>query len=163
MKPVSIKKQLILFLILFGLSLSFIDKDSSFFFATAIALISAIAAESLLLYLKDKRFSISESSIITGLIIGFVLASDSHWWVIVLTSVFAISSKYLIRFNKKHIFNPAGFGVILATLLLGAQTQWRGTYLWYILIPVGLYFIFKIHKCMGKSLTGLFDPFIIDI
>jgi Na+-translocating ferredoxin:NAD+ oxidoreductase RnfD subunit len=121
-------------------------------FITAVALISAITADLAFSYFKNKKFSVSESSIISALIIGFVLASDNPWWVISLASLFAISSKYLIRFNKKHVFNPAAFGIFLSILFFGANTQWEGTFLWYILLPVGLYFTYKIRKL--ELITG---------
>jgi Na+-translocating ferredoxin:NAD+ oxidoreductase RnfD subunit len=89
---------------------------------------------------------ITESSLITGLIIGFVLSSDEVWWKFVFASVLAISSKHLIRFRKKHVFNPAGLGIFLSIILLGVSTQWKGTYLWYIVVPFGVYFIYKLKK-----------------
>ena len=58
----------------------------------------------------------------------------------------AILSKYVIRFRQRHLFNPAAFGIFLSTILLGVSTQWKGTYLWYVLIPLGVYFAYKIRK-----------------
>jgi len=146
MKSLSIKAQLIAFLALLAVSLSLVDKDAAFLFLITLALISAMFTEAVFNYLINRKFTISESSIISALIIAFVLSSDNPWWVIVLTGVLAISSKYLIRINKKHIFNPAAFGIFLSMFLFGATTQWRGTYLWYILVPVGLYLVYKIRK-----------------
>ncbi|MBU0548221.1 MAG: RnfABCDGE type electron transport complex subunit D [Candidatus Omnitrophica bacterium] len=110
------------------------------------------------LHFKVRNLSISESSVISALIIGFVLASDNPWWIIVLASLFAISSKHLIRFNKKHVFNPAAFGIFLSILLFGANTQWKGTFFWYIILPIGLYFTYKIRKLeliIGYLITAL--------
>jgi Na+-translocating ferredoxin:NAD+ oxidoreductase RnfD subunit len=144
--PFSVKSQLILFLGLLAASLAFIGKDALFVFSISLALISAVLIDAVFSYLKDKKLTISESAIISGLIIGFVLASDSRWWVIFAASLLAISSKYLVRINKKHIFNPAAFGIFLSILLFKADTQWKGAYLWYIIIPAGTYFIYKIRK-----------------
>ena len=110
------------------------------------------------LHFKDRNFSISESSVISALIIGFVLASDNPWWVIVLASLVAISSKHLIRFNKKHVFNPAAFGIFFSVLFFGVHTQWKGTFFWYIILPIGLYFTYKMRKLelmMGYLVTAL--------
>ncbi len=142
----SVKTQLILYLACFALFLSFKDKDAAFLATTAIAVISCLALESAFLYFKSKVFQFTESSIITGLIIGFVLSSDGAWWKFVLASALAILPKYLIRFKGKHIFNPAGFGIFLTLIIFGASTQWKGTYLWYILLPFGLYFCSKFRK-----------------
>jgi len=142
----SIKIQLILYLACFALFLAVRDKDWTFLLAVFTCVISALTIETLVLYLKTKKFQITESSIITGLIIGYVLSSDEVWWKLVFVSFLAIFSKYLIRLQKKHIFNPAAFGIFLTLVLLGGSTQWRATYVWYILVPFGIYFAHRFKK-----------------
>ncbi len=142
----SIKTQLILYLLFFAVFLAVKDKDFVFLFTTLIAVVSALVIETIVLYLRTKAFQITESAIITGLIIGYVLSTDEAWWRFVLASLLAILSKYLIRFQKKHIFNPAAFGIFLTLIIFGASTQWQGTYIWYILLPFGFYFVQKIRK-----------------
>nr|MBU1328054.1 RnfABCDGE type electron transport complex subunit D [Candidatus Omnitrophota bacterium] len=142
----SIKVQLSIFLIAFALCLSFTGKDSLFLLSLGVSVIAAIGADSIITYLKSKKIIITESSIVSGLIIGYVLSSGEAWWIIILASIFAISSKHIIRFNGRHVFNPAGFGVLIITFLLGISTEWKGANLWYIIIPLGIYFVFKIRK-----------------
>ncbi|MDP2911382.1 MAG: RnfABCDGE type electron transport complex subunit D [Candidatus Omnitrophota bacterium] len=142
----SIKVQLGIFLILFALYLSFISKETVFLSIFGISLIFAIAADSFITYLKTKKLIITESSVASGLIIGYVLSSSQAWWIIALASILAISSKHFIRFKSRHVFNPAGFGILMAVFLLGASTEWKGAYLWYIIIPFGIYFSFRIRK-----------------
>lgn len=154
----SVKTQLILYLGCLALLIVIKDKNFSFFFSVLIAVISALAIEAFVLYLKTKTFRATESSVITGLIIGFVLSSDELWWKFVLASALAIFSKHLITFKKKHIFNPAAFGIFLTLIFFDASTQWRGTYLWYILAPFGLYFTQKIKKIevvIGYAIVSL--------
>ncbi len=146
MKPISIKPQLAIFLSTFALCVSFLDKDIRFLLVLLFAVISAAAADSAFTYLKQKRLAITSSSLISGLIIGFVFSSDQRLWVICLACVIAIGSKHLIRIKGRHIFNPAALGIFSVIILLGATTQWRGTYLWYVLVPAGLYFSYKIRK-----------------
>jgi len=162
MKSISVKTRLIIFLGLFAVYLAVKEKDAIFLISVAIAAISAIAADSFIIYLKEKRLLLIESSIISGLIIGFVLSSKQPFWIVALASFLAIGSKHLIRVNKKHLFNPAAFGIFLATILFGATTQWKGTYLWYIIAPFGFYFIIKIRKIelllgYGLAALGLFS------
>lgn len=154
----SIKTQLIIFLSAFALYLSFRDKDAIFLLTTLIAVISAIGIESVILFFKDKELAVTDSSIISGLIIGYVLSSDSPWWIFLSASFLAISSKHLIHFHRKHLFNPAAFGIFLTIVLFGASCHWRGTYMWYIFLPFGLYFISRIQKLevlIGYVLTTL--------
>ena len=142
----SVRTQLIIYLSCFALFLIVKDRNLDFIKAIAVAVISALTLETAITYLKNKTLQISESSIITGLIVGFVFASDEAWWKIALASLIAIYSKHLIRIKNKHIFNPATFGIFLTVILFGASTGWNGTYLWYILVPFGLYFAYRIKK-----------------
>jgi Na+-translocating ferredoxin:NAD+ oxidoreductase RnfD subunit len=154
----SIKTQLISFLLCFALYLAITEKGTNFLLSTSIATFFAIITESIILYFKEKKLIITESSVITGLIIGYVLATDNRWWIFVLACLFAIGSKYLIRFHKIHLFNPAALGIVLSILLFQATTQWKGTYAWYILVPFGIYFISKIRKIevlLGYGITTL--------
>jgi len=142
----SIKVQLSIFLILFALYVSFLGKDAIFLLSLGISLIVAVGADTFIAYLKTKKIVITESSVVSGLIIGYVLSSSQAWWIVALASILAIASKHLIRFKARHIFNPAGFGILVAVFLLGASTEWKGANLWYIIIPFGIYFVFKIRK-----------------
>ncbi len=146
MKFTPIKTQLIIFLGIFAVYLSIIGNDAAFLSATLIAVISAVFLDSFIAYLKTKHFTITDSSLISGLIIGYVISSAEPWWKFLFAALFAIAGKHLLRIRNKHLFNPAAFGVFLAVVLLGVATQWKGTNLWYILSPAGIYFTWKIRK-----------------
>ncbi|MEK6732365.1 MAG: RnfABCDGE type electron transport complex subunit D [Candidatus Omnitrophota bacterium] len=155
----SIKIQLSIFLVLFVLYLFFISKEIIFLSIFGISLIFAIAADSFITYLKTKKLIITESSIVSGLIIGYVLSSGQVWWITALASILAISSKHLVRFKSRHVFNPAGFGILMTAFLLGASTEWKGAYLWYVIILFGIYFSFKIRKL--EIIAGYFTASLI--
>src|SRR6187551_3149112 len=46
-----------------------------------------------------------------------LLLKTNDWYVSLLAALLTVASKYILRFNKKHIFNPSAFGIV-ATLLL---------------------------------------------
>ena len=142
----SIKAQLVIYLTCFAIFLAIKDKGITFLLTTGLAVISALGVESAILYFRTKTFKLTSSSMITGLVIGYVLSSDQAWWKFLVACALAILSKYLIVFKKKHIFNPAAFGIFLTLILFGAATQWKGTYAWYILLPCGVYFAQKTGK-----------------
>jgi len=142
----SMKTQLILYLACLAVFIALKDKNTGFIGVIFTAVLSAGLIESGIIFLKKKIFQISESSIITGLIIGYVISSNEAWLKIVFASALAILSKYLIRFRHRHIFNPAGFGLFLSTIFIGVSLEWKGTYLWYILIPFGFYFVYRIKR-----------------
>ncbi|MDD5130960.1 MAG: RnfABCDGE type electron transport complex subunit D [Candidatus Omnitrophica bacterium] len=142
----SIKAQLVIYLAGLAVFLAIQDQSFIFLFTIGYTVFSAVCVESVIFYFKTKTFKWPSSAAITGLIIGYVLSGDQAWWKLLGACVLAVSSKYLIRFQKKHVFNPAAFGILLATILFGASTQWKGTYAWYILLPAGIYFAQRIGK-----------------
>lgn len=155
----SIKIQLICFLALFAIYLAAIGKDALFLPAIFIAVGSAVITDSLLTYLKNKKKIVTGSSIISGLIVSYVLSAGSQWWLFSIASIFAVVSKHFIRIGSRHLFNPAAFGIFLAVILFGASTQWRGADAWYVFIPLGIYFVFKIRKI--EIVIGYIAAFLI--
>ena len=45
-----------------------------------------------------------------------LLLKTNDWYVSLLAAFLTVASKYILRFNKKHIFNPSAFGIV-ATIL----------------------------------------------
>ena len=142
----SIKTQLALYLLVLALFLAVQGKDLSFLVSFAVCLMAAVAAEAVLLYFKTKKGQVTESAVIAGAIVGYVLSSDEAWWKLVLAAVFTIGLKHVVRWRNKHIFNPAALGLFIAILVLGVSLQWKGTYLWYFLAPCGFYLAWKMRK-----------------
>lgn len=143
---VSLKSQFIIFLTSVLLFLAFSNNNWELIYTGFIAVFSALILDAIFLSLKNKKFALSESAVISGLIITFVLASDNAKWIFIVAPVIAILVKRIIRFNHKHIFNPAAFGILAVMLIFKAQTQWLGTNLWFIFLPCGIYFIWNYRK-----------------
>lgn len=61
------------------------------------------------------------SALITALGLSLLLRVD-RWETMMLAATAAIASKFLIRVQGKHLFNPANFGIIMALLL--TQDAW---------------------------------------
>jgi enediyne biosynthesis protein E5 len=67
------------------------------------------------------------SPLITGLSLSILLrASDPQW--LAFAAMIAITSKFVIRINGKHIFNPANFA--LGVMLLGTDVAWISPAQW---------------------------------
>lgn len=142
----SIKIQFIIFLAAFALFLGILGQNVRFLLATLTTVVVSALTESILLYVKNKKIDLTSSSIISGLIIGFVLSSNNAWWLIIVVPVIAILGKHFVRFHDRHLFNPAAFGIFFVSFFWGAGTEWHGMYLWYILVPFGIYFAYKARK-----------------
>lgn len=152
MKKYSFKIQLCIFLFIFLVFLSVRGGNTALIVKAAIALGASALTDSLLTLVRNKRLILTESSLVTGLIIGFVLSSSTAWWVFCLAAALAITSKYMLRIRGRHIFNPAGFGLFVVLLIFKEQTSWQGAYYWYIVAPLGLYFAWRIKRlCIVSS------------
>ncbi len=57
-----------------------------------------------------------------------LLLKTNLWWVAVLAASISILSKYILRINGKHIFNPSALGIVVAVLFTGnawiSPAQW---------------------------------------
>lgn len=85
-----------------------------------------------------------ESQYITAEILTLVvgpLNPLTGWPVIFLISFLAMASKYLLVYNKRHIFNPAAFGVLASALLIEQGASWwvGGKYMLPFVILGGLF------------------------
>jgi Na+-transporting NADH:ubiquinone oxidoreductase subunit NqrB len=74
------------------------------------------------------------SALISSLSLCLLLRSNSLW-VLALGAVIAIGSKFAIRINNKHVFNPTNFAIVLLLLFLGdhawvSPAQW-GSRSWF--------------------------------
>jgi len=58
------------------------------------------------------------SAMISGLSLCLLLRTN-HLGLAFLTAVLTIASKFLIRWNGKHVFNPTNFGIVAVMLLTG--------------------------------------------
>ena len=92
-----------------------------------------------------------ESTYITSLILCLIIGPENSfkgYFFLLLICFIAISSKYLIAINKKHIFNPAGFAVaILALFSLYYPSWWIGSsVMFFPVLITGLLITRKIQK-----------------
>jgi Na+-transporting NADH:ubiquinone oxidoreductase subunit NqrB len=58
------------------------------------------------------------SAIISSLSLSLLLKTN-HWYIAILAAVIAIGSKYLLRWNGKHIFNPSALAIVVTVYFTG--------------------------------------------
>jgi Na+-translocating ferredoxin:NAD+ oxidoreductase RnfD subunit len=79
------------------------------------------------------------SGLITGLSLGLLLRTGDIW-IMALAAVLAITSKFVIQYRGKHLFNPAAFGIV--AVLLTTHGAWVSPGQWGASIWVaGLVFL----------------------
>lgn len=120
--------------------------------AVAACLITQTACSSIAKSPLDLR-----SPLITGLSLSLLLRADEPW-IHAVAGVIAIMSKFLIRVDGKHVFNPAGLAIVVVLLShVGAWIspgQW-GAAIWFAAL-VGLLAIVVLHASRRVDIAIFF-------
>lgn len=95
------------------------------------------------IFLKKTIFP--KSAVITGFILSGILDYNQSFFVLLLLSSISIISKYILRFKRKHIFNPANLSLFLASVIHFPLT-WMIESNVYIIAIVGLYLAYSLKK-----------------
>jgi Na+-transporting NADH:ubiquinone oxidoreductase subunit NqrB len=96
------------------------------------------------------------SALITGLSLSLLLRADAPW-LPALAGVIAIGSKFVLRIDGKHVWNPAGFAIVV--LLFTSNNAWIspgqwGTSVWLAALLV--FFAILVLKASRRSDIALF-------
>lgn len=94
--------------------------------------------------LRKKSIPI-QSAVISGFIVSGILDYSLSWYVLVIFSAVAIISKYILKINKKHVFNPANFALFVAALCKQPLT-WNIESNIYFIIVAGIYLAISLKK-----------------
>jgi hypothetical protein len=106
------------------------------------------------------------SAIISGFIVSGILDYRQPWFILVIFSLLPVVSKHFLRFNQKHIFNPANFSLFIATLFKIPLT-WGIESNTFLIIIFGIYFAYsykKFPQVFGflALFVGIFSIFKMD-
>ncbi len=113
----------------------------------------------------------SESMLITALILFFVLSPPGNWsdaGVLVVASIIAMASKYILVYRKKHIFNPAAIAaVIIGVAGSGMAMWWVGNLVMLpVVLIVGFLILRKIHRFhlfFAFTLTAILGMLVMSV
>jgi Na+-transporting NADH:ubiquinone oxidoreductase subunit NqrB len=87
---------------------------------TAFAILTSIAVELLLGKMITGKWPHLASAYISGISIGMLLRSP-EFWPYPLCAAISIVSKYVLRVDGRHLWNPSNFGIV-AMLVLASDT-----------------------------------------
>ena len=97
------------------------------------------------------------SPLISGLSLCLLLRANSALLIIV-TAVITIASKFILKWNHKHIFNPTNFGIVVMIALTGdvwvSPAQW-GSKLYFAFLMACLGGM-VIHRAMRSDVSYAF-------
>jgi len=104
---------------------------------TVLAIVTAIATELAMGRITYRRWPHPASAYITGISVG-ILTRSPFYWPYVLISFISIASKYVLRLEGRHLWNPSNFGVSAVLFLAPATVsllsiQWGNT-LWPMVV-----------------------------
>ena len=104
---------------------------------TLLAIGTAILVELILGRIFLGKWLNVASAYITGISVGILLRSPAYWPYAVCAAI-AITSKYVLRFRGKHLWNPSNFGICVILFLLPTSVamlsiQW-GNDFWSLLV-----------------------------
>lgn len=118
---------------------------------TLLAIGSAIACEIILARWLYGKFPHLASAYISGISVGILLRSP-EFWPYALCSALAITSKYVIRWRGRHLWNPSNFAIV-AMLILAPEfvstlsVQW-GNNFWPMLVVwvLGAFITYRVRR-----------------
>lgn len=105
-------------LILLGGQVSFGILDS--YERTLLAIATAIGLELILGRIFLGKWLNVASAYITGISVGILLRTPA-FWPFAVAAALAITSKYVLRFKGRHLWNPSNFGISVVLFLLPAS------------------------------------------
>ncbi|MBI1978817.1 MAG: hypothetical protein HYS62_02005 [Candidatus Aenigmarchaeota archaeon] len=117
--------------------LTFIGFSSTFIIPLIILPFVTQTTEIILKGIKLGKWGYSPSATITGFILAMVL-SPLPLYAQIIVGMVAILQKYIIRRDRRHIFNPAAFGLLFAWLAFGTPPAW-----WAAATPAVFLFLFS--------------------
>ena len=121
------------------------QEGARFFFWVLSGILFSVVCDYAISRFIHKKNIFPKSAVISGIILAGIIDYHQPWYLLAVFSFSAIASKHLIKFEKKHIFNPANFGLFLATLF-GIPLTWQIESSSLLIIILGIYLAYSLKK-----------------
>jgi Na+-translocating ferredoxin:NAD+ oxidoreductase RnfD subunit len=92
----------------------------------AIASVAAGLVDLFILRARKKVWEFPSGAVITAMIVAMVLRVQEPWYVIAITSAFAVLSKYVVRSRTANVFNPAALALLVSFYVFHTGQNWWG-------------------------------------
>ncbi len=80
----------------------------------------------LITWTGKKQLFVPFGGLVTGIILSMLITPDASVVYIVATAAIAILSKHYLRISGKQVFNPAGFGLFVSSIIFSQHVTWWG-------------------------------------
>jgi Na+-translocating ferredoxin:NAD+ oxidoreductase RnfD subunit len=91
----------------------------------AAVLVSAVL-DAVILRTRHTRWEFPSGAVLTALIVAMVLSAQTPRYVVTITSVVAVLSKYIVRTRAGNVFNPAALAIVATFPIFHAGQSWWG-------------------------------------
>ena len=138
------------------------------YYPILLAIACAMLTELILGKLIDGKWKNISSAYISGISVSILIRS-TLLWPFALTAVISIMSKYVLRYQGRHIWNPSNFGIswILVFLPFSAAAlgiQWGNNFLPMLVIwSLGFFIVWRVkrlHITLTYVLSFIFFSFL---
>jgi Na+-translocating ferredoxin:NAD+ oxidoreductase RnfD subunit len=128
------------------------------------AVLAAGVVDLVILRLRNGAWEYPSGAVLTAMIVAMVVRVQEPWYVVTLTSVVAVLSKYALRTRQANVFNPAAFALVLMFYVLPTGQSWWGALpevspLWLraALLAGGIYLTNRVNKLpLALSFLGAY-------
>src|SRR5499427_1817793 len=124
---------------------------------SALAIAGALATQAVCARLTGLPTIDLRSPLITGLSLSLLLRADAAW-LHALAGVIGIGSKFVLRLDGKHIWNPAGFAIVVLLFVSNdvwiSPGQW-GSAIWFAVL-LSFFAILVLHAARRSDVAIFF-------
>jgi Na+-translocating ferredoxin:NAD+ oxidoreductase RnfD subunit len=106
----------------------------------------------LILRARKKGWEFPSGAVLTAMIVAMVLRAQEPWYVVTVTSVAAVLSKYVLRARSANLFNPAALAIVGSFYVFHTGQSWWGAlpelapWAQFALLAGGLYITGRVNK-----------------
>jgi Na+-translocating ferredoxin:NAD+ oxidoreductase RnfD subunit len=79
-----------------------------------------------ILRFRKNVWEFPSGAVLTAMITAMVLRAQEPWYVVTITSAFAVISKYIVRTRHANVFNPAALAIIGSYYVFHTGQSWWG-------------------------------------
>src|SRR5205814_8424472 len=102
-------------------------------------------------FMAPKEFNRWGFSVLISAMSLCLLLKTNHWYVSLLAALLTVASKYVVRVNHKHLFNPSAFGIISTILITGdawlSPGQWgNNAVIFFSAVTLGTIVVTRVQK-----------------
>lgn len=118
---------LVLLLILMVIDAALYAPDRHGILNVGVAMATAVGADFLVAVLRgQKKRMLSDGGLVTGAIVGLVLAPSVSIPITIVTTAVAVASKHALKSGRKPWLNPAAVGLLFSSVVLHTGQSWWG-------------------------------------